>query len=975
MKKLKQLLSLIVIVVLINQSFLFPSSCLAPVGAGEVGIGLLARALPEHFNIFSIYHHTVVETDPVLIMGFNVLWKIVNKAADEVPSEIRKKESNIKIILEFLRKIKAHKKFISFFDEFLHCYSKKADDDENLKRQRKLLHAFLYEPQNIYPVWKTLSVLRSKKNSKKHIEIIRELSGLTAGLISNLLEDEKELKNFLNNPQNIKFLNKELFEIKDYLPLSIFENFCNAILQHVPSDSLNYFRAGVILAGFYTRYVIYDPRQGRRPTFKEAVSIVKKLRKPGLSSGDKKVMDRLEKEIESLRKAYSQIKKDKIRHEKNIGITRFMNSKRELVQIEPEGVWDFVAKGKSSVDIFDMFVKTRKLPETSPTRHGKTKGRRSNSMPKLFLAPMHKISYQAVFTLKTYLEKKMGSSIKVMIPSKLPKMNVGVNKEGVVKYDRMWITQIKRAHSNIVGISIMGRDCIPELLKFLEELEKIDVYIILGGQYITDTLSCTALLKKLKNKEPENLILVRGDGEGPLKELAEIIGGTRPSEGLTEEQIQRIKEMESTGMWAKFGDRFIIKDYERMNLCFDPCLPDPGLAFKTGDDFYDVRIRLTSGCPHACPFCGYLGQKFRSIEIGEFLDWLNQLLQKWDKNRPMHIRIDDDNFLIWRQYVNELKKEMKKSGLLGKVTFSCQASVDSCLKFSNNRVMLDTSYMEVLKELGFTDIQFGADAATNTNIGIHKDPHPSRFYRIKDIIAMTRYLRKLGINVSNNVIQFNPYTSLLEFAKSLMVVASSNIFSTVLTKITAEEHNKDPWFYITPLYIRTYLDTIFGYESVLFGIEFLSEGSIDFYNYSYDKVLAHHAACLKSGILIPEYVEYPEFQVLMEIFRHNPYVWEKLLDELINEDDRELQALGKLAKSFFEYYLSRENKRELFIRSIEKTILSIASFMDKEVSYSAILRNVRKSSLGRVLSKKKEIKPLYSPACMDSIDAVVLRSL
>jgi len=94
--------------------------------------------------------------------------------------------------------------------------------------------------------------------------------------------------------------------------------------------------------------------------------------------------------------------------------------------------------------------------------------------------------------------------------------------------------------------------------------------------------------------------------------------------------------------------------------------------FKFG---IQMGMMTSIGCPFNCRFCSIKAcwKKMRFRKISNVLEEIKNLYYDY---KVRHIDLFDDLFTINKNRLIEFREELKKEGLLGKISFSCQARVN-----------------------------------------------------------------------------------------------------------------------------------------------------------------------------------------------------------------------------------------------------------------------------------------------------------
>jgi len=577
--------------------------------------------------------------------------------------------------------------------------------------------------------------------------------------------------------------------------------------------------------------------------------------------------------------------------------------------------------------------------------------------PEIALVPFVAQSNLGVFTLSKYLRDR---GIKVVIPKHLAK-DVPLGTRKVSTYipliddeGKQIFRNVDTEGPNILGISVTY-DIEP--VKNLMSVKK-DAFTILGGP---NTRQIEELLEAFPE---ENFIVVRGDGEEALRQICTIIGSSRPSTGLSEEQWRLLSEMDMVGLYVRAnvvkdghvtGARVLVKDIDVLNKTKHTALPDIQEIRRVWntDSTYIARVMLTRGCPFNCAFCSkWMGALSLPIKPDEFISWLKLLAERGDvkkvvsQGQKLAIMIEDDNFLINRDYAKQILEGIVDNRLNEYFYFDCQLSVDSLLTKERKA---DDSYIDLLKRAGVRKVGIGVDGTINEHIQIHKNRVAGRTYRIEDVFAVTKELRKKGIKVWNYALLTNPYTTMSMYLRSLIVYYTSGLFPRDI------EDDADKDFGIVSNQIHGEKGAHFNNEDI---IHYPDDDKEVRYILKYvDPAVEEYAKNdLKKSVMDPQKL----LGHMDQVYNRYPEYLTVLLNDLLNEDDAEMRALGAVII----YYIKKAFQESRKI-SFEILLFDLKNFMkDARVNTYQDLYEMRQLIDHRILtSKALEDDEIFESAC------------
>lgn len=185
-------------------------------------------------------------------------------------------------------------------------------------------------------------------------------------------------------------------------------------------------------------------------------------------------------------------------------------------------------------------------------------------------------------------------------------------------------------------------------------------------------------------------VVIRGDGEQPMVELAQCV-----REGRDFIHIANLSYRKDDTHIVHNPPSFLLED-------IDTYSPFPYELFDPRK--YDMGFLLSSrGCPHRCIFCSINampgGRKYRFRTPESITDELEILSHRYDVQSVIML---DDNFLLRKERVYTLIDHIRKRGLDNKFVFTFQARGDSA----------DRDLYEAMYSVGFRNVLFGVESAS-----------------------------------------------------------------------------------------------------------------------------------------------------------------------------------------------------------------------------------------------------------------------
>lgn len=259
-----------------------------------------------------------------------------------------------------------------------------------------------------------------------------------------------------------------------------------------------------------------------------------------------------------------------------------------------------------------------------------------------------------------------------------------------------------------------------ELSKKVKELYP-DSIVIFGG------IHPSAAPEEVLQYEQVDIV-VRGEGEFVLPELYFALKEMRDFSNLESISYRNGSEIVHNERAP------IITDLDKI-----PPFPYQLFADKKG---YDLGFIMSSrGCPYKCIFCSNRvttdkGYRYRSAE--SVIEELEQLYYKYNQRYVLFL---DDNFLVNKNRIYTLTKEIKARGLHEKMTFNFQARGDN----------VDEDLLRELYSAGFRSIFFGIETASEEILKIIKKGET-----LEEIVSAVKLAKDIGYHVSATFINALP---------------------------------------------------------------------------------------------------------------------------------------------------------------------------------------------------------------------------
>jgi anaerobic magnesium-protoporphyrin IX monomethyl ester cyclase len=249
------------------------------------------------------------------------------------------------------------------------------------------------------------------------------------------------------------------------------------------------------------------------------------------------------------------------------------------------------------------------------------------------------------------------------------------------------------------------------------------VAVIFGGWH--PTLSSESTLR-----EPYVDIVVRGQGEITIVELADALAGKKPLD-----LIAGIS-------WKKNGR--LIENFERRIQPMDTFAPP---AFDLTD--FDAYERVTGkrelayatsvGCPYACNYCTDMvvyKRRFNAYTAEHVVAELTDLVRRY---RIQHVALLDSNFPVDLRRAIAIARGIRESNVRFSWTF--QASTDFICRMSQDEVQL-------LADSGVSYMGFGTESTSAAVLKMMNKRHQ----RVDEMYETARKANLAGIRINFNLI-------------------------------------------------------------------------------------------------------------------------------------------------------------------------------------------------------------------------------
>jgi radical SAM superfamily enzyme YgiQ (UPF0313 family) len=276
-----------------------------------------------------------------------------------------------------------------------------------------------------------------------------------------------------------------------------------------------------------------------------------------------------------------------------------------------------------------------------------------------------------------------------------------------------------------LGVSLLTGPMITSTLRICRQVKRIrpDLHIVLGGWHPS--------LMPYQTLQSDCVdVVVRGQGELTMVELAERLAQNRSLEGLHGTSFK------DGGQPVHNPDRPV----ENINR-----LPSPAYhlvdfaAYEAARGMREIGYASSVGCPYACNYCTdqvFYNRRFNAYRADRVVEEVIGLVERY---RLSEVAFFDSNFLV------DVKRALAiaRGFLDRKVRFgwSVQASTDLLCRMSDAEV-------ELLGESGLNHLGFGTESASLEVLALMNKKHQ----RIEDMYETARKTGLAGIRATFNVI-------------------------------------------------------------------------------------------------------------------------------------------------------------------------------------------------------------------------------
>jgi anaerobic magnesium-protoporphyrin IX monomethyl ester cyclase len=283
--------------------------------------------------------------------------------------------------------------------------------------------------------------------------------------------------------------------------------------------------------------------------------------------------------------------------------------------------------------------------------------------------------------------------------------------------------ELIKSHPDVVGVTSATLTYKPalEIVKTAKEALP-NCLLILGGPHVT------VLDEQTLNEAPEADIIVRGEGEQTMLELADLVSRS---------DLKNIQEVE--GITFRRNDK-IVRNKDRAFIQNLDELPHPAYEhfqlskYKLSGKMY-LPIITSRGCPFQCTFClasRMCGKRFRTRspkKVVDELEWLR------DVHGADVFAFYDDTFTFDIKRAYEICEEMRNRGF--DLPWDCRTRVDR----------ISTEVLSKMRDTNCQLVHFGVESGSQKMLSAMK-----KGTTVEQNERAIRWTKEVGISVAISVV-------------------------------------------------------------------------------------------------------------------------------------------------------------------------------------------------------------------------------
>lgn len=248
-----------------------------------------------------------------------------------------------------------------------------------------------------------------------------------------------------------------------------------------------------------------------------------------------------------------------------------------------------------------------------------------------------------------------------------------------LKMETAQIAEVAKKNFDIIGVTMLT-PMYKRSIEVIRAIRKINpgTKIVVGGPHPT------ALPTQTLKENPEIDIVVIGEGEITIKELALALETASPLENIKGVAFCRSDQIVVT------EPRPFIKNLDALPLPARHLLPMNAyqITGSRSQEKHSYTIITARGCPYNCVFCSHpFGRSFRYHSPERIIKEIELLINKYGAGE---INFEADTISVDKQFLQGLCRKIINSGLNKKIQWTCESRADT----------IDENLLRLMKQAG-----------------------------------------------------------------------------------------------------------------------------------------------------------------------------------------------------------------------------------------------------------------------------------
>jgi len=252
--------------------------------------------------------------------------------------------------------------------------------------------------------------------------------------------------------------------------------------------------------------------------------------------------------------------------------------------------------------------------------------------------------------------------------------------------------EIEKFKPDVIGFSVFTQSY-PNAISFANKIKEKNpkIKIIVGGPHIT-TLP--------ESFDPVFDFGVMGEGEQTIVSLINSIKNKKIPDKIkgivyfkNNKLVINKRKEDLSDIDSLFPLDYALLNKKYFKIKFIPEIYNFGIT---------VGMMTSIGCPFNCRFCS-IKACWKKIRFRKLDSVVKEIKNLYKNYRVRHIDLFDDLFCINKERLKQFHNKLKGEGLLGKITFSCQARIDT----------IDEEMCQILQSLNVKTLVFGFESGSD----------------------------------------------------------------------------------------------------------------------------------------------------------------------------------------------------------------------------------------------------------------------